>query len=771
MALSVLTCPWAFAWLLVVVAPWGQEEVDIHVTSTGLRLCSPRTIRTGKTLTSAREPIEEILYYAYDKPQIVKHPCVYEMALYMGKRLFLTRDNFHRSLVPLNFPRKFKVMTPKVSAALFSASSVLLLISGKVFIYYYEENLWSDILVTDKFLTDISAEHCCYSSDFSCVAVSFLILVYTTGNPASEATIYMSRNLGFEFEEIHLLKVKHLNGTLEGFFFFHSISKFAVLLRTGNMGRFVFMESSGEEVIWGIPFHMPKSIKVMSLPGLKGFLILWAGDHLFFSHNNDDNELALGTSDADFYYGTLGLLSTSITKVLNTNDITEDSAMMFESVGLILIVTPQRDEYFQAFDFLLCDVNMQHMLMHLSLGLKTCKAEILRGDFNKKVHILDMGETLELSAKLVSQPSQSPIPIVTVSNPHTLGFKVKMYEDGYTYDGNTKFTINITLMQQHRSGRAHESFISNLKLPSLSTITLDLIDRGMSCIDLQPPSGIISIGCNWKKYIQVHRNPNACMKKFLEPAILENSYTYTLEKGAYDTFFQFQIPVDEKERIVKYDYAELGCPSLVYYNSPWKPVIELWEENNFVEIVTSEFILLEVHGLRTYTYSLTAGQASCISQPQNWSSMLHKYIGKKYQDSWNRMNYMSCYVEQKDSPLLWPDVEYQILGGATENSIIFDQRNGIYVFLLRIVDPHYSYCDLTTTFSIYVYGAFPKQTLPDYSVAIGMLIFMLFLLWLGYIIPKLFKSERGRKFKSFFQNLCSTHQKEKRKFHLPKVNK
>jgi cation channel sperm-associated protein subunit delta len=52
-------------------------------------------------------------------------------------------------------------------------------------------------------------------------------------------------------------------------------------------------------------------------------------------------------------------------------------------------------------------------------------------------------------------------------------------------------------------------------------------------------------------------------------------------------------------------------------------------------------------------------------------------------------NYISCHEHNKDMPLRWPNAEYQVLGGKTDNEIIFDQRNGIYIFYLSIVDPYY----------------------------------------------------------------------------------
>lgn len=52
-------------------------------------------------------------------------------------------------------------------------------------------------------------------------------------------------------------------------------------------------------------------------------------------------------------------------------------------------------------------------------------------------------------------------------------------------------------------------------------------------------------------------------------------------------------------------------------------------------------------------------------------------------------NYMSCHDPDYHEPLRWPDVPYQILGGPTENKVVFDQRNGIYIFFISIVDPSY----------------------------------------------------------------------------------
>ncbi|XP_074059981.1 cation channel sperm-associated auxiliary subunit delta [Macrotis lagotis] len=558
--------PWSLAGLLALavlglpVLP--APNVTRKKTGVDRMLCSPKLIETGKShYMIEMVDIEDVLFYAHPKPRIIKHPCIQRMALYLGKQLFLSTDNFQRSLIPLNIPKSFKVGIPIVTSAVYSSSNLLLAINGNIYCYEFADNLWKSLLQVDEYLTNIYAEYCCYGNDYSCLTISYLVLAYTYGKSIKQAKIYISRTKGMNFQPLDIPQLKEASGTLEAIFYFHSISKFAVLLKQGDVGKFLFLDSEGH-LTWGVNFYMSGKLQFTDLPGLKGFLILWNEKHLLFSHNNGqlteeipikmdnkiteenfnqsgnsisilagyENELVLITTKNDFYYGTLGLLSTSIIKILEAPFVTEDSAVMFKSVGNIIITTPTKSTVFGAFDFIVCEVNMQLVLMNLEIGLKTCKAEVLRGDFDKKFLVLDMGKQLNLTAKLVPQPAQSPIPIITVSNPYALGFKAKMYEDGYTHDGNTKFTINITVMQQHVSGKAAKSFVSDIKISSLSTIMLDLVDRGMSCIDLQPPVGLISIGCNWNKRIQIRRELTACKRGFLKPLDLQRNYIYTLEK-------------------------------------------------------------------------------------------------------------------------------------------------------------------------------------------------------------------------------------------------
>ena len=65
-----------------------------------------------------------------------------------------------------------------------------------------------------------------------------------------------------------------------------------------------------------------------------------------------------------------------------------------------------------------------------------------------------------------------------------------------------------------------------------------------------------------------------------------------------------------------------------------------------------------------------------------------------------------------------------------------------------------SYCHLETTFSVYVYGAFPLSVIPPAAAILLLVLAMLLSVWLAYAIPKLLRTEKGLRFKGFWIRLC-----------------
>ncbi|KAG5208871.1 hypothetical protein MJG53_007259 [Ovis ammon polii x Ovis aries] len=463
---------------------------------------------------------------------------------------------------------------------------------------------------------------------------------------------------------------------------------------------------------FGLPFGYDRTLDILIAPGQRGILIFWSEKNLLVSRNSGQLVESVRVREGQ------RILYNSIVKA----NITIHSVAANENE--LAVLTRENNLYYG------------------SLGIQSSSLIKVAFDFQKCL--------LNIQALLVDPQLQAGICKVIVSNPHSLGLQAVIYEDGYTYNSNTKHRLNISLKQQHHWGRANPNFTSSIKRPTISTITLDIANKEISCVDLKPLTALISVGCDLEKKIVIQNELSACYQGVLDPVALQDNYSYVIERGAYDPNFQGQQAKEDLK--VYYPYEKLGCPLLAYYDIPWKPVVELWREGKFQEVVEAEYVLLEVNGLFTYTYSLTAGMAGCSAQPQNWTTIT-EMAGDTASFSWDRENYVSCHDPDYHEPLRWPDVPYQILGGPTENKIVFDQRNGIYIFFISIVDPSYSYCHLETTFSVYVYGAFPLSIFPPEVTIFLLTVATLLFVWLAYMVPQLLHNEQGLEVNGFWVRL------------------
>uniref|UniRef100_A0A8C6DJH3 Cation channel sperm-associated auxiliary subunit delta n=1 Tax=Moschus moschiferus TaxID=68415 RepID=A0A8C6DJH3_MOSMO len=712
------------------------------------------------------------LYFSSGKTHLIKHPCEKNLALYLGRHIFLTKDNFESSLIPFSIPTSMQVGTPEVTSAHFAGSVLLLVVNQKVYVYDYEANLWTASTGIEHPVSHVSGDNCCYSGNSFCMDISNSVFAYLHGDQISQANIYFSNSRGYRFQ-----KYAELVGTLGGIFSFHSLSQVGLLLVDKQMAMFSYSDHPLNSS-FGLPFDYDRAFDILIAPGQKGILIFWFEKNLLVSRNSgqlvesvqvreghrilynsilkanitihsvaaNENELAVLTQENNLYYGSLGIQSRSLIKFSDQNIWSQEAVLMFTDVGILEILTPLPDVIFPAFDFQKCLLNIQALLMDPQLQAGICKVELLQGEFENKMYTIDMNSQLELTALMIPRPGTLPVPLVMVSNPHSLGLQAVIYEDGYTYDGNTKHRLNISLKQQHHWGRANPNFTSSIKRPTISTITLDIANKEISCVDLKPLTALISVGCDLEKKIVIQKKRGGGCVDIWAPGGAHPCLCPVSHREAYDPNFQGQQAKEDLK--VYYPYEKLGCPLLAYYDIPWKPVVELWREGKFQEVVEAEYVLLEMNGLFTYTYSLTAGMAGCSAQPQNWTT-----ITDTASFSWDRENYMSCHDPDHHEPLRWPDVPYQILGGPTENKVVFDQRNGIYIFFISIVDPHYSYCHLETTFSVYVYGAFPLSIFPPEITIVLLTVATLLSVWLAYMIPQLLHTEQGHEVNSFWVRL------------------
>ncbi|XP_060037945.1 cation channel sperm-associated auxiliary subunit delta isoform X2 [Erinaceus europaeus] len=734
-------------------------------------LCKPHKIRTEKVFPTTHRVPGEKLYYI-DTPHIVPHPCRKKIAVYLGSQVLLTMDNFESSLTPLSIPAYFSVLTPEVTSVHFTEHTIIFVINEAIYVLNLDEDSWDLSNGVIEQVSHVTGDNCCYSPQYHCSIINTMALTYMQGGNIKQTPIYRSDSEGFYFDEFTPQQISRLDGTLGGIFHFHSLSEIGIMVIKNNKAMFSYSDHPLNRS-FGLAFDYNETLKVLITPGQKGIIIFWGKRSLQISRNTgqlvdpirlqdgqtvyyslyetnleihsiaaNENEVAFLTTSNSLYYGSLGILSGPMIKLGDQNLWTKDTAIKFTEVGLLDVLTPHYDQKLRSYDFVKCSVNIQAKLTEMMVDV--CKVELLYGDFENQMYTIDMNSELQLHAFMIPRLGKSPVPVAMVSNPHSLGLEAILSEAGYTYDGNTKYRLDITLKQQHHWGRADPNFTSNIEKPTLSTLTVDIANKEISCVDLKPLSALISLGCDVNKKIIIQKEVTACDEQILDAEELQQNYSYILEKEAHDPRFLGK-PTDA-DREILYNYQQYGCPILIYYDHPWRPVVELWENNKFVEEVDAEFVLLEMNGLFTYSYLLTAKTAHCITQPQNWTSNI-KDSGPY---SWSRENYISCYDPENDAPLLWPDVEYQVLGGPTENKMVFNKRNGIYVFFATIVDPYYSYCRLSVSFSVYVYGALPERMFVEAPCILLLEFIAVMTIFLAYIIPKILHPERGAETRRFW---------------------
>ncbi|XP_074844514.1 cation channel sperm-associated auxiliary subunit epsilon [Carettochelys insculpta] len=142
----------------------------------------------------------------------------------------------------------------------------------------------------------------------------------------------------------------------------------------------------------------------------------------------------------------------------------------------------------------------------------------------------------------------------------------------------------------------------------------------------------------------------------------------------------------------------VGCPPSRHI------VIDRYDGSTFVKTVETNFILWEVHGRSDYSYKSTMKQVGCLREAQTWISMMKKHKNSSFDEIWGAQNYRSCF-ESERGPLGDLNQLYQMLNYSGYNYLIWPtEYSGIYVFRVKIVDPNFSFCDLSTIFAVRTYG-------------------------------------------------------------------
>ncbi|XP_012501580.1 PREDICTED: cation channel sperm-associated protein subunit delta [Propithecus coquereli] len=594
-------------------------------------LCRARTVRTGKVLNTVQKVDGDVLYFPSTTTRVIKHPCQKNVAVYLGLQGVHSQGLGSEE----ERQRDWQVGVPTVTSAHFVGSTLLLVVNRKVYIYNYKDSSWKVPIGIQHPVSHISGDHCCFLENVFCVDMSNTIFAYLRGEPVPQAHIYKSNTGGRRFKEYTYVGQAELFGSLGGIFHLYSLTQIGLLIIDRQKGTFKYSQHPLNRSL-GLAFDYHETLDVLVIPGHRGLLILWSEKSLLYSHNSGQliDSIPVKRGEQILYRSLLQANVTIHTVAFNENELavlTKEDHLYYGSLRL--------------------------------LSSSIIKIEYLDGDFIDKMHTIDMHSELVFSATLITGLGTSPIPLVMVSNPHSLGLQASMSEKGNTLDGAILYRLDIYLKQQQHWGRTDPNFTSSVSPRS-----------------------------------PVRSKISACSQGVLDPVTLQDNYSYIIENYCHlQTIFSiyvygaYPLPILPPGLTIATLVASILLSVWLAYRVPRLRHtekghrIQRWKKGHFQEVIQAEYVLREVSGVFTYSYSLTAKAARCVSQPQNWTTIIQETGGP----FWDRENYKSCHDSEDITPLQWPDVQYQILGGRTQNSIIFDQRNGIYVFFLSIVDPYY----------------------------------------------------------------------------------
>uniref|UniRef100_A0A8D0C2Q0 Cation channel sperm-associated auxiliary subunit delta n=1 Tax=Salvator merianae TaxID=96440 RepID=A0A8D0C2Q0_SALMN len=456
-------------------------------------------------------------------------------------------------------------------------------------------------------------------------------------------------------------------------------------------------------------------------------------------------EIAAITKD-HLFYGSLDMVFSQMVHIGKRNtSSTYCDGMMFENTGMLSIIYPVPDSETSYYHFQKCTINIQDRLMSLRPPLQPCPVEILSGNFHNKMYYIDMKQQLHFNVTFIPKPGTGAFPYVMVSNPHLLEFRAHLEQDGFTSNGNAKYSLRIKLLEQQYKQTEHDHFNNRTLSSKVSSITVDIYNKGIFCIDMHPLTALIAVDCPPKKHIKIVKRTTACHKELYNPRFLQN-LTYSINQEVYDPLFLGRKHLIQDNLNVTYRYDLWGCPLLLYYDIPWLPVLELWENNKFVEYVSADFIIMEIHGMHNFDYLLNEVEANCLSASQNWTTLMkEKHHGEDADHAWSKHNYKSCREYRGNESLPSTSSKYQVLNKNENNRILFPQYNGIYIFKVIVVDSLYSYCELATVFSVYVHGALPKSEINPGKTLISFLVLIFGSILMVYYFPKLLKENARMK--------------------------
>ncbi|XP_067031339.1 cation channel sperm-associated auxiliary subunit epsilon-like [Acropora muricata] len=204
-----------------------------------------------------------------------------------------------------------------------------------------------------------------------------------------------------------------------------------------------------------------------------------------------------------------------------------------------------------------------------------------------------------------------------------------------------------------------------------------------------------------------------------------------------DTFLEGD---DTSDKLGDYDLEKLGCPFKILKNEPFKPVIDLYDGELFLEEVDTNYVLWEQQGRAGFEYSATMKEAGCIREAQSWELMIKSMQGTNKEAAWSKQNFSSCFEDPPSEPVSAENLNqaYEIMNSSSVSHILWTD-DGIFIFTLTVIDPEFSFCNLTVEFAVQVICARSLfQELPTFVTLGSCCLTIMAVLFSAYYITTFF---------------------------------
>ncbi|KAJ3068691.1 hypothetical protein HDU98_008187 [Podochytrium sp. JEL0797] len=437
--------------------------------------------------------------------------------------------------------------------------------------------------------------------------------------------------------------------------------------------------------------------------------------------SQDGSAFAVLTSNNRVFYGHTGI-STAI-EIAAGLSLTTAAKLGFDGMQRLVVYTPLGSvSYVTSRILSIPNEVLSPRAPVVTNPTLVCPYESWSTDL-KAEYTVDMGESITITTTVTSSNSISKDILISYSNYSILSLSTTTAF--YTATDLYSPSSNLISLQTTTTISPTSNTLSGAS-------QLSLHPRAASLACLSPPSfasSTLTIGCPSTRRI-VFRPPtlneSSLVKGQPYPSLTQDCSTAPTSvflPAGQSTDFSITPPsTHHTDTYISYNCATYGLPIPAFYGSPFTPVLDVVDDGVWVKRVDADYGVWEVNGRTGFGYNLTVGEVGCVSGAQSWVGVVEQGGGRVAVDAWGPANYVSCFGTGGGP--LHPADEYTIFNPKNELGIVWTGgMDGIYMFTAKVLDLEFSYCSLTASFAVSVYGA-PVPPGAQAGIIVGLAVLL-----------------------------------------------